>query len=67
MKFDDTLTIQNNEKNINGFVKNLSERAYSQRQVRVGELVKQNIGEIFIRGESKISSINTKKRKKRKK
>ncbi len=41
-------------------VKNLSERAYSQRQLRVGELVKQNIGEIFIRGESKISSINTK-------
>ena len=41
-------------------LKNLSERAYSQRQLRVGELVKQNIGEIFIRGESKISSINTK-------
>jgi ribosome-binding factor A len=34
--------------------------AYSQRQLRVGELVKQNIGEIFIRNEAKIPLINTK-------
>ena len=34
--------------------------AYSQRQLRVGELVKQNLGEIFIRNEAKIPSINTK-------
>ena len=34
--------------------------AYSQRQLRVGELVKQNIGEIFIRNEAKIPIINTK-------
>ena len=33
---------------------------YSQRQLRVGELVKQNIGEIFIRNEAKIPLINTK-------
>ena len=33
---------------------------YSQRQLRVGELVKQNLGEIFIRNEAKIPSINTK-------
>jgi len=33
---------------------------YSQRQLRVGELVKQNLGEIFIRNEAKIPLINTK-------
>ena len=37
-----------------------SERAFSQRQLRVGELVKQNLGEIFIRNEAKIPSFNTK-------
>ena len=35
-------------------------QCYSQRQLRVGELVKQNLGEIFIRNEAKIPSINTK-------
>ena len=34
--------------------------SFSQRQLRVGELVKQNIGEIFIRNEAKIPTINTK-------
>ena len=34
--------------------------AYSQRQLRVGELIKQNLGEIFIRNEAKIPSVNTK-------
>ena len=33
--------------------------AYSQRQLRVGELIKQNIGEIFIRNEAKILELNT--------
>ena len=33
---------------------------YSQRQLRVGELVKQNLGEIFIRNEAKIPLMNTK-------
>ena len=37
-----------------------SQRAYSQRQLRVGELVKQNLGELFIRNEAKIPSINSK-------
>ena len=37
-----------------------SQRPYSQRQLRVGELVKQNLGELFIRNEAKISSINSK-------
>ena len=35
-------------------------KAYSQRQLRVGELVKQNLGELFIRNEAKIPSINSK-------
>ncbi len=34
--------------------------AYSQRQLRVGELVKQKLGEIFIRNEAKIPFIDTK-------
>ena len=33
---------------------------YSQRQLRVGELVKQNLGELFIRNEAKIPLINSK-------
>ena len=37
-----------------------SSRAYSQRQLRVGELVKQNLGELFIRNEAKIPTINSK-------
>ena len=37
-----------------------TQRPFSQRQLRVGELVKQNIGEIFIRNEAKIPSINSK-------
>ena len=34
--------------------------AFSQRQLRVGELVKQNLGQIFIRNEAKLPEINTK-------
>ena len=37
-----------------------SKTTYSQRQLRVGELVKQSLGEIFIRNEAKLPSINTK-------
>ena len=37
-----------------------TQRAYSQRQLRVGELVKQNLGELFIRNEAKIPTINSK-------
>ena len=35
-------------------------KIFSQRQLRVGELVKQNLGELFIRNEAKIPSINSK-------
>ena len=37
-----------------------TQRPLSQRQLRVGELVKQNLGELFIRNEAKIPSINSK-------
>ena len=37
-----------------------SQRPYTQRQLRVGELVKQNLGELLIRNEAKIPSINSK-------
>ena len=37
-----------------------SSGSYSQRQLRVGELVKQNLGELFIRDEAKIPSLNSK-------
>ena len=39
---------------------NSSNRVFSQRQLRVGELVKQNLGELFIRNEAKIPTINSK-------
>ncbi len=37
----------------------LSNKGYSQRQLRVGELVKQSLGELFIKNETKISSFNS--------
>ena len=37
-----------------------SQKPFSQRQLRVGELIKQNIGELFIRNEAKIPSLNSK-------
>ena len=37
-----------------------TQRPFSQRQLRVGELVKQNLGELFIRNEAKIPAINSK-------
>ena len=37
-----------------------TQRPFTQRQLRVGELVKQNIGELLIRNEAKIPLINSK-------
>jgi ribosome-binding factor A len=37
-----------------------SQRTFSQRQLRVGELVKQSLGELLIRNEAKIPSFNSK-------
>ncbi len=33
--------------------------SYSQRQLRVGELVKQSLGQIFLRNEAKLPSLTT--------
>ena len=41
-------------------VNQTSQRPFSQRQLRVGELVKQNLGQLFLRNEAKIPIINTK-------
>jgi len=41
-------------------VNQTSQRPFSQRQLRVGELVKQILGELLIRNEAKIPSINSK-------
>ena len=38
----------------------ISQKPFSQRQLRVGELVKQNLGELLIRNEAKIPSVNSK-------
>ena len=34
--------------------------SFSQRQLRVGELVKQSLGQIFLRGEAKVPNFETK-------
>ena len=41
-------------------VNHTSQKTFTQRQLRVGELVKQNLGELFIRNEAKIPPLNTK-------
>ena len=38
----------------------LSNIPLSQRQLRVGELIKQNLGQIFLRDEAKVPSLDTK-------
>ena len=32
---------------------------FSQRQLRVGEMIKQSLGQIFIRGEAKVPTLET--------
>ena len=41
-------------------MKNSNQSTLNHRHLRVGELVKQNLGEIFIKNEAKIPSLNTK-------
>ena len=41
-------------------IKNLATSNPNHRHLRVGELVKQNLGQIFLRNEAKIPSLNTK-------
>ena len=37
-----------------------NETPFSQRQLRVGELIKQSLGQIFIRDEAKVPNLETK-------
>ncbi len=41
-------------------IKNSAGNSINHRHLRVGELVKQNLGQIFLRNEAKIPSLNTK-------
>ena len=41
-------------------MRNSSNMPFSQRQLRVGELIKQSLGQIFLRDEAKVPSIDTK-------
>ena len=41
-------------------IRPLNNNAFSQRQLRVGELIKQNLGQIFLRNEAKIPNLETK-------
>ena len=40
--------------------KNVNGMPFSQRQLRVGELIKQSLGQIFLRDEAKLPNIDTK-------
>ena len=41
-------------------IKQNNNTPFSQRQLRVGELIKQSLGQIFLRDEAKVPSLNTK-------
>tara|TARA_B100000686_G_C16614459_1_gene875633 strand:+ start:432 stop:800 length:369 start_codon:yes stop_codon:yes gene_type:complete len=41
-------------------VRQVNNMPFSQRQLRVGELIKQNLGQIFLRDEAKVPSLETK-------
>ena len=41
-------------------IKRNSNNSFSQRQLRVGEMVKQSLGQIFLRDEAKVPTIETK-------
>ena len=41
-------------------MKNNTNTPFSQRQLRVGELVKQSLGQIFLTGEAKVPTLETK-------
>ena len=41
-------------------VRQVNDAPFSQRQLRVGELIKQSLGQIFLRGEAKLPSFETK-------
>ena len=41
-------------------IKQMHNSPFSQRQLRVGELIKQSLGQIFLRDEAKVPSLETK-------
>ena len=41
-------------------IRTYKNNAFSQRQLRVGELIKQNLGQIFLRDEAKVPGLETK-------
>ena len=41
-------------------IRQTSNVPFSQRQLRVGELIKQNLGQIFMRDEAKVRTLETK-------
>ena len=41
-------------------IRQTNSTSFSQRQLRVGELIKQSLGQIFLRDEAKVPSLETK-------
>ena len=41
-------------------IRQIDRPTFSQRQLRVGELIKQSLGQIFLRGEAKVPTLETK-------
>ena len=41
-------------------IRQIDQTTFSQRQLRVGELIKQSLGQIFLRGEAKVPTLETK-------
>ena len=41
-------------------IKPISNVPFSQRQLRVGEMIKQSLGQIFLRDEAKVPTLETK-------
>ena len=41
-------------------IRQIAHPTFSQRQLRVGELIKQSLGQIFLRGEAKVPTLETK-------
>ena len=41
-------------------IKNNNKEPFTQRQLRVGELIKQSLGQIFLRDEAKVPALETK-------
>ena len=41
-------------------IKSINDMPFSQRQLRVGEMIKQSLGQIFLRDEAKVPTLETK-------